>query len=34
MCKKFDVLVFEPFLEKQRHRSRGRPMIIGLDNAT
>lgn len=34
MCDKFDALTFEVFLKKLlRHRSRGRRMVIVLDNA-
>ncbi len=34
MCGKFDALTFEAFLKKLlRHRSRGKRMVIVLDNA-
>lgn len=34
MCERFDALTFETFLKKLlRHRSRGRRMVIVLDNA-
>jgi transposase len=34
MCAKFDALTFEAFLKKLlRHRSRGKRMVIVLDNA-
>ena len=34
MCEKFDAVTFENFLKKLlRHRSRGRRMIVVLDNA-
>ncbi len=34
MCEKFDALTFEAFLKKLlRHRSRGKRMVIVLDNA-
>lgn len=34
MCDKFDALTFEVFLKKLlRHRSRGRRMVVVLDNA-
>lgn len=34
MCEKFDALTFETFLKKLlRHRSRGKRMVIVLDNA-
>lgn len=34
MCEKFDALTFETFLKKLlRHRSRGKRMVVVLDNA-
>ena len=34
MCEKFDAVTFESFLKKLlRHRSRGKRMVIVLDNA-
>ena len=34
MCKRFDALTFEAFLKKLlRHRSRGKRMVVVLDNA-
>lgn len=34
MCEKFDALTFEAFLKKLlRHRSRGKRMVVVLDNA-
>lgn len=34
MCEKFDAITFEAFLKKLlRHRSRGKRMVIVLDNA-
>lgn len=34
MCEKFDALTFETFLKRLlRHRSRGKRMVIVLDNA-
>lgn len=34
MCPKFDALTFQAFLKKlRRHRSRGKRMVVVLDNA-
>lgn len=34
MCEKFDAVTFEGFLKKLlRHRSRGKRMVVVLDNA-
>ena len=34
MCEKFDAITFETFLKKLlRHRSRGKRMVVVLDNA-